>query len=179
MLQSVHHHNKHDNTSGAQGTSPDQFPLDHLSPLNRDTWGLWEDLQTLLMMSLSPLMTPLTPNTIPRSTNHVTTVTHEEKRAHEVNTVNSFSFVYYCVSGENAPGMRPHSCQLYSRVWALVTWPVYLESCTDPGLQRSVPPVLSLWRPHKAPCDHGWCQLGASKPCTASPADNNNDCYSQ
>lgn len=37
-------------------------------------------------------------------------------------------------------------------------------------------PLSSLWRPHKAPCDHGSCHHPASRPGTASPADNNNDC---
>ena len=99
---------------------------------------------------------------------------HAESQTHAVNSIHwivwTLSCVYYC-QGENAPGMRPHSCQLYSTM---------SSGHVTPEEERSWSAEVSvLWRPHKAPCDHGWCQLRASKPCTASPADNNNDCYSQ
>ena len=80
--------------------------------------------------------------------------------------------MFTIVRGENAPGMRPHSCQLYSRMRS----PGHVTS--EEGLQRSVPDntrlLVTMEDVSPAPDIPG---LWASRPGPASPADDNNYCY--
>ena len=98
---------------------------------------------------------------------------HEESQTHAVNSIHwvvwTLSCVYYC-QGENTPGMRPHSCQLYSTM---------SSGHVTAGEERSwcaeVSVLWGLTRLLVTMAGVSWGPLSHA----ASPADNNNYCYSQ
>ena len=128
-------------------------------------------------VSLSPLMTPLTPNIILRSTNHVTTDTHRFE--HVVNSIHwivwwTLICVYYCQS---------RKCSWYAAPFLPIIFPDEEPWSRDigggsaevsaraPGHTRL---LVTMEDVSPAPDIPG---LWASRPGPAPPADDNNYCY--
>ena len=95
--------------------TPDQFTHTQLTPSPVSPHS-WEDLQTRVTnvtKSANDAINDKHNTQEHKSCNNW----HEESQTHAVNTIHwvvwTLSCVYYC-QGENTPGMRPHSCQLYS-----------------------------------------------------------------